>query len=167
MIEEDFTDRDSCLFHAETGIQGRHANCQVLPMSVSISCYYRGSKKTELVHELSGTRLVTDAPRDNQGEGTSFSPTDLFAASLLSCMMTTIAIVVEREGINVTGMHGRIEKHMAASPRRVGSLPAVVHLPRALTPEQRALVEQTAHSCPVTRSISPGVTLEVGFVYDV
>ena len=136
-------------------------------MSVEISGKYLGSKKVELTHEQSGSKLVTEAPRDNGGEGMSFSPTDLVAAAFGSCVLTTIAIVAERAGISVEGMHMRVEKHMQQEPRRIGNIPLKVHLPRALGDAERSRVEAAGRACPVHKSLHPEVKADIQFLYDV
>ncbi len=135
-------------------------------MSVVIEGRYLGRKKVRLVHEPSGVELTTDAPRDNQGEGSAFSPTDLVAGALGACMMTLIGIVAEREGLEVSGMHMRVEKHMRSDPRRIGRLELTLHLPAALAPEQRRRLEAAARSCPVYHSLSPDIELNDRFLYD-
>ena len=120
-----------------------------------------------MVHLPSGAELITDAPRDNAGEGAAFSPTDLVAAALGSCMMTVMGILADRSGIDLSGMRMRVEKHMNGEPRRIGALCLALHLPQALEPEVRRKLEITAHTCPVERSLSPEVQVEVSFVYDV
>ena len=117
-------------------------------MSVEITGKYLGAKKVELVHGPSGEVLITEAPKDNGGEGKSFSPTDLVAAAYGSCVMTTIAIVAERSGMNVAGMHMRVEKHMQTEPRRIGQIPLVVHLPEALADHERQKLERAGLAVP-------------------
>ncbi|MEY4668688.1 MAG: hypothetical protein RL518_1387 [Pseudomonadota bacterium] len=136
-------------------------------MSVEITGKYLGAKKVELVHGPSGEVLITEAPKDNGGEGKSFSPTDLVAAAYGSCVLTTIAIVAERLGVKVDGMHMRVEKHMQTEPRRIGHIPLVVHLPEALTDQERQKLERAGHACPVHKSLHPEVKAEITFVYDV
>ena len=136
-------------------------------MSVVITGSYIGQKKVELIHEPSGSVLVTEAPRDNGGEGKSFSPTDLIGAAFGSCVMTTIAIVAERSGIPVAGMRMRVEKIMNHDPRRIGDLPLVVHLPESLEIYDRQKLERAALGCPVHKSLSPEVRMPIQFVYDV
>jgi len=136
-------------------------------MSVSISAIYLGKKKVELLHADSGVKLITDAPRDNSGEGKSFSPTDLVAAAFGSCVMTTIAIVAERGGIVVDGMRMSVEKHMVEDPRRIGSLPLEIHLPQALLPHERQKLERAALGCPVHKSLHPEIRSDIAFKYDV
>jgi putative redox protein len=136
-------------------------------MAVEISGRYTGHLNTELTHGPSGTVMKTAAPLDNQGDGSSFSPTDLVAAGLAACIVTTMAIVAERDGIDLSGVTFRVEKHMASDPRRIGSLPVTVHMPAALTGEQRAKLERSAHTCPVHRSLGADVGKEITFLYDV
>lgn len=132
----------------------------------TISGRYLPGKKVELRHEDSGALIVTSAPKDNNGDGSSFSPTDLLAASLGACMLTVIGILAERKGIDVSGMEMTVGKEMAASPRRVAALPVVIHLPQRLSAEERALCEAAARACPVHHSIHPYIRADVTFVYD-
>lgn len=136
-------------------------------MSVVMTGKYLGSKKVQLVHEPSGEILITEAPKDNGGEGKSFSPTDLVAAAYGSCVMTTIAIVAERSGISVEGMRMRVEKHMQSDPRRIGHTPLEVHLPKALSEQDRQKLERAGLACPVHKSLHPDVKADIAFVYDV
>jgi putative redox protein len=136
-------------------------------MAVEITGRYTGPLKTELTHGPSGKVLPTAAPVDNQGDGSSFSPTDLVAAALASCMVTTMAIVAQRDGVDLSGVTFRVEKHMADNPRRIGRLPVVIHLPAALAPAERQKLERAAHTCPVHRSLAPEVERDVRFEYDV
>jgi len=135
-------------------------------MAVEITGRYVGNLKTELTHGPSGTVIRTAAPVDNQGDGSSFSPTDLAAASLGACMMTLIAIVGERDGIDLTGLSFRLEKHMASNPRRIGSIPVTITMPAGLAPEQREKLERAALTCPVHKSLSEDVEKGVWFLYE-
>ncbi len=135
-------------------------------MAVEITGRYVGNLKTELTHGPSGTTIRTAPPVDNQGDGSSFSPTDLAAASLGACMMTLIAIVGEREGIDLTGLSFRLEKHMASNPRRIGAIPVTLTMPAGLTAEQREKLERAALTCPVHKSLSEEVQKDVRFVYE-
>lgn len=136
-------------------------------MAVEITGRYAGQLKTEMTHGPSGVVLRTAAPVDNQGDGSSFSPTDLAAAALASCMVTTLAIVAERDGIDLAGVSFRVEKHMAGEPRRIARLPVEIHLPASLPPAERLKLERAAHTCPVHRSLAPEVEKDVQFIYDV
>jgi putative redox protein len=136
-------------------------------VAVEISGRYSGQLKTEMTHGPSGVVLRTAAPVDNQGDGSSFSPTDLVAAALGSCMVTTMAIVAEREGIDLSGVSFHVEKHMTGDPRRIARLPVVIHMPAGLPAAARLKLERAAHTCPVHRSLLPEVEKDVRFVYDV
>jgi putative redox protein len=134
-------------------------------MAVEISGKYLGDLKVELVHGPSGAVMKTAAPVDNQGDGSSFSPTDLAAASLAACMLTLIAIAARREEIDLDGLSFRLEKHMVADPRRIGSIPVTIQMPAGLTPDQRKKLENAALTCPVHKSLAPEVERPVRFEY--
>jgi uncharacterized OsmC-like protein len=135
-------------------------------MSVEITGSYTGELKMELRHGPSGVALRTAAPRDNMGDGSSFSPTDLLAASLGSCMVTTMAIVARRAGIPFEQGDFVLQKEMTPSPpRRVDAIPVTLRLSASLTPEQRETMEQAALGCPVHRSLLPEIHREVRFEY--
>ncbi|HYG62687.1 MAG TPA: OsmC family protein [Thermoanaerobaculia bacterium] len=135
-------------------------------MAVEITGRYVGNLKVEMTHGPSGAVIRSAAPVDNQGDGSSFSPTDLAAAALGSCMLTLIAIVGQRDGLDLTGLSFRLEKHMASNPRRIGSIPVVIEMPAGLTPEQRKKLENAALTCPVHKSLSEEVEKPVRFVYE-
>ncbi len=134
-------------------------------MAVEIRGVYRGSLKVELTHGPSGTKLVTAAPVDNQGDGSSFSPTDLAAAALGSCMLTLIAIVGERRELDLTGLSFTLEKHMANEPRRIGRIPVTIRMPAGLGAKDRRRLERAAMTCPVHHSLDEGVEKPVEFIY--
>jgi len=134
-------------------------------MAVEITGTYSGSLKMELRHGPSGATLPTAAPRDNMGDGSSFSPTDLLAASLGSCMVTTMAIVAQREGIAFGEAECVAHKHMRSDPRRVDAIPVRIRMPAGLSPDQRARLERAAHECPVRRSLLPEIQTDVEFLY--
>jgi putative redox protein len=134
-------------------------------MSVEIRGTSLDGLKMELEHGPSGTRIRTAAPRDNAGDGSSFSPTDLLAASLGACMVTTMSIVAAREGIPFDGASFGLEKHMRSDPRRVAALPVTVRMPAGLEAAHRTRLEEIARTCPVARSLSPEVEQEIRFVY--
>ncbi len=136
-------------------------------MAVEISGRYTGQLKTEMIHGPSGAVLRTVPPVDNQGDGSQFSPTDLVAAALGSCMVSTMAIVAQRDGIDLAGATFHVEKHMHPEPRRIGKLPVVIHLPAGLTPAERTKLERAGQTCPVHRSLLPEIEQDVSFIYDV
>ena len=133
-------------------------------MAVSMTGEYTGGLKMRVVHGPSDAEIRTAAPTDNQGDGSSFSPTDLVAAALGACMITTMAIVAEREGIPFAAARFSAEKHMRSAPRRIDRLPIRIHLPAGLAPEQRARLERVALACPVHASLHPDIAIDVEFV---
>ena len=132
---------------------------------VVIKGLYQGDKHCELNHGPSGTVIATDAPKDNNGKGEAFSPTDLVAAAMGSCMMTVMAIYAEKENINLSNSHFKVEKIMTPPPRRIQSLNVEIYLPKNLTNDERTKLETIANECPVKRSIHPDVQVPVVFYY--
>jgi putative redox protein len=125
---------------------------------VSIQVQYEGDLRCRATHGPSGKELFTDAPVDNHGRGESFSPTDLVATALATCMATVIGIKAQQKGLNVTGMTVRVEKHMSEdSPRRIVRLPIVITLPLPADHPDRRLLEATALACPVHQSLHPEI----------
>ena len=134
---------------------------------VKIEGKYVGQLGCEATHGPSGAVIRTDAPKDNMGRGEAFSPTDLVATALGTCVMTTIAIVASRRGFDVGPMRFAVEKHMATDPvRRIGRLPLTVVLPAALSAEERTICERAGHSCPVHKSLHPDIDASITFVYE-
>tara|TARA_B100000073_G_scaffold97333_1_gene77360 strand:+ start:182 stop:580 length:399 start_codon:yes stop_codon:yes gene_type:complete len=130
---------------------------------VRIEAAYDGNLRCSATHIPSGQTLVTDAPVDNMGKGESFSPTDLLATSMLNCMMTIIAIAADSREIDVSGMRGSVEKHMASGPRRVSKLEVEISLPTELNSEDRAWLIKRGLACPVHKSVSQEMEVEVQF----
>ena len=124
----------------------------------TISAKYLGDLRVECVHEQSGATLATDAPRDNNGKGEAFSPTDLCATALASCAMTIIGIYGKHHNVDVTGATMEITKTMSANPRRIGKLEVVFNMPdRDYSEKEKAMIERAAHTCPVHLSLHPDV----------
>jgi len=134
---------------------------------VEIGVVYEGGLRTMCEHAPSLARIHTDAPVDNRGRGESFSPTDLLATALASCMATTMGIRADDERWPFAGVRVRIEKHMEASPRRVSRLVVELELPAALDEAARAILEEIAWGCPVKQSIHPDIELDLRFRYEV
>jgi len=137
---------------------------RIIPGMVEINIAYQGDLRCEAVHSPSGTVLMTDAPVDNMGKGESFSPTDLVATALGSCILTILGILARRHGIDLSGSAVTVKKDMAASPvRRIGRLAVDVHVPAKLSDDQRKLLENAAHTCPVHKSLHPDVEMPITF----
>jgi len=131
---------------------------------VRIHEVYEGDLHTVCRHEPSGATVETDAPRDNQGRGESFSPTDLVATALGSCMLTIMGIEARKQGWALESASVSVEKHMSAQPpRRIETLRLRFAMPAALPAEARPVLEEIAHTCPVCRSIHPDIVVDVAF----
>lgn len=133
---------------------------------VKVSIRYQGSLRCEALHGPSGQTLFTDAPVDNHGKGESFSPTDLVAAALGTCMATIMGIVADRHGINLRGMEVEVAKEMSAdAPRRIARLTTTLRLPLPPNHPQRPLLENAALTCPVKQSLHPDLDQPVEFLW--
>ena len=131
---------------------------------VRIDVEYTGNLHTRSVHEPSGSELETDAPKDNEGLGAAYSPTDLVATELATCMLTTMGIVARRHAWPLEGARASVEKHMTTDPvRRIGRLVVSLRMPAGIPEDARGVLERTAHTCPVERSLHPDVELDVRF----
>jgi len=135
------------------------------PHFVEITAESVGGLHFRVTHGPSGASFVTDAPKDNGGDASGFSPTDLVATGLLDCMLTTMSIGAKREGIPWGKARGRVEKHMNASPRRIGTLVIDLWMPSELPEDKRERMERIVHTCPVQRSLHPDVKIETRFHY--
>ena len=125
---------------------------------------YIAQGKVALRHEGSGVSISTDAPQGSGGQGSCFSPTDLVAAALGSCVITTIGLVTERLD-PAAEIRIKIEKEMQATPRRIGSLKLTIHMPQHLSADECAQMERVANDCPVRLSLHPDIRVEMRFVY--
>lgn len=131
---------------------------------VKIDIQYLGDLHCEATHGPSGAKLLTDAPKDNEGKGEYFSPTDLVGTAMGTCMLTIMGIVARRHGIRLEGATVEVTKEMAADPaRRIARLVATFRLPPGLTEEQTALLKRAAETCPVHKSLSPRTRVELVF----
>jgi putative redox protein len=131
---------------------------------VEITTVYEGKLRCCSTHEPSGAELITDAPKDNMGEGASFSPTDLVATALGTCMLTIMGIVAQRENLDLTGTTIRVKKEMATAPiRRIGRLEVEFTVPTPTTEIQRQKLIKAAETCPVHKSLHPDVEVAVNF----
>jgi putative redox protein len=131
---------------------------------VKIEIEYQGQLITEVTHAPSGTKFITDAPLDNGGKGSTFSPTDLVAAALGSCMATVMDLFARRHSVSLKGTRITVEKTMVQQPlRRIGELKVDIFLPLPPDHPQRAALERTALTCPVHQSLHPEVKAPVTF----
>ena len=132
----------------------------------TIRTIYTGGLRTEATHVKSGNKIITDAPIDNHGRGEAFSPTDLLAASLGSCMTTIMGIEANKLKINVDGIQLKITKIMASNPRRVSEIIVELEMPKNNYSErEKGLLKEAAVNCPVAKSLHPDIKQTVIFNY--
>jgi putative redox protein len=133
---------------------------------VNIQIEYQGELHCKATHGPSGTELATDAPIDNQGRGESFSPTDLVATALGTCMMTIMAIAARTQNIDIAGTTVSVDKEMTATmPRRIERLTVKIHVPHSPSMVDREKLERAALACPVHKSLSPDVQTPIEFTW--
>jgi putative redox protein len=130
-------------------------------MTLSTSTY-DGGLRCSAVHGPSGITIHTDAPVDNQGRGEAFSPTDLVAAALATCILTIMGITADRDGFAIEGSSAKVEKRMTSSGvRRIAELEVWVTLPAALNDDQREKLRRAGEACPVKRSLEGSVPMQI------
>ena len=133
---------------------------------VRIQTEYEGDLHCTSEHTPSKTELATDAPVDNQGRGESFSPTDLVATSLGTCMLTTMGIVARTLNFDLTGASATVDKEMSSTPpRKINRLTVAIRVPQTTSPENRQRLENAAHTCPVKKSLHPDIETPIEFVW--
>jgi putative redox protein len=131
---------------------------------VTIIIEYEGDLHCKAVHGPSGSALFSDAPTDNQGRGESFSPTDLVATALGTCMLTVMGIAARGLGLDLAGSTATVTKAMAAAPlRKISRLAVDIRVPHALSDDHKRRLEAAAHTCPVSNSIHPDIDVPVSF----
>ncbi|MCC6685066.1 MAG: OsmC family protein [Bacteroidia bacterium] len=128
---------------------------------------YTGELRTKATHLRSGEVIITDAPIDNQGKGASFSPTDLAATSLGSCMLTVMGIAARGRGIDLGIIRTELLKVMAEAPRRISEIHVHVIFENNFDENTRRVLEQTALNCPVAKSLHPDILQKVTFDYGI
>lgn len=141
--------------------------CLDTNIMATIETTYLGDLRTEATHLQSGTKIITDAPIDNQGKGEAFSPTDLLAASLGSCMLTIMGIKARVSNIDIVGTTISITKIMTADPRRVSEIVINFKFPKAYTEKEQLLLERAALTCPVYYSLHEDLKKTVDFGWKV
>jgi uncharacterized OsmC-like protein len=134
---------------------------------VKITAVYDGNLRCVLTHEQSGTKIETDAPRDNHGKGARFAPSDLVGAAFAGSVLTTMALVARRDGVEIKGACAEVMKAMVSTPaRRITALPLKVTLSMSIPMDYRAKLENAARTCPVRRTLHPDIRAEITFVYE-
>ena len=130
---------------------------------------YEGNLRTVCTHLKSGTAIETDAPPDNQGKGERFSPSDLVATALGSCMLTIMGIKARDMEVDLSDVKIEVEKIMKSEPRRIGGINLTFHFPDSLSldDKQKTILERAAHTCPVRYSINPDIEVNLNFNWNI
>ncbi len=139
---------------------------QLTTQPVTANVTYVGDLRTQGTHLQSAATILTDAPVDNHGKGEAFSPTDLVATALASCMLTIMGIKAEDLGVDISNSTAEVVKVMSANPRRIAEIHLLIHLPAGLDTRSRKVLEAAAHTCPVAQSLHPETQQHVEFTYD-
>ena len=126
---------------------------------------YNGDLRTEAYHIQSGISIVTDAPIDNQGKGEAFSPTDLVATALASCMLTIMGIVAERNDIELKGTTAEVEKIMGSEPRKIDKIEINIFFKKKFDKKSKLKLESAALTCPVSNSLNVSLKKYINFIY--
>jgi uncharacterized OsmC-like protein len=134
-------------------------------MEHQIEIIYSGDLRTWSTHLQSGDDIITDAPVDNQGKGEAFSPTDLLASSLGSCMLTIMGISAKTQGINIDGTYATVKKVMGDEPRRIVEIHIDFTFIQPISEKHRTVLERAANHCPVSKSLHPDLKEVITFHY--
>ena len=126
---------------------------------------YQNNLRTEAEHIASGEKILTDAPVDNNGKGEAFSPTDLVATALGSCMITIMAISANKYDIDVSGTNASIKKIMGSDPRRISEISIDINMNKNIEGKDRKRLERAALACPVHKSLHPDLEKKIRFIY--
>ena len=127
---------------------------------------YKGNLSTEMTHLDSGDKIITDAPKDNQGLGRTFSPTDLVASSLGSCMLTIIAIAARTHNLNILGMDSNISKVMSTtSPRKIDRIDVAIDIRGEFDEKSKKIIKRSAKNCPVHHSLNSHIKIGLKINY--
>ncbi|HEU5047098.1 MAG TPA: OsmC family protein [Rickettsiales bacterium] len=133
---------------------------------VTVHITYQGDLHCEAVHEPSGAVLATDPPKDNHGKGEQFSPTDLVAAALGTCILTVMGIAARTLNVDLRGAKATAVKEMTAVPlRRIGKIAVTVRIPATVSEEQKQKLERAALTCPVHQSLHPDIEMPIEFIW--
>jgi uncharacterized OsmC-like protein len=126
---------------------------------------YQGQLRTTATHLQSQSVIETDAPTDNHGKGERFSPTDLVATALGSCMLTIMGIKAADMQIDLRGVSVDIQKKMQSDPRRIGGVDIIIHFPNnlSLSDKEKTILKNAALTCPVAKSLHPDILQDVHF----
>ena len=126
---------------------------------------YLGNLRTSAIHVDSGSKISTDAPKDNHGLGETFSPTDMVCTALASCILTIMAIAVEKNDIDIKNTQAVVKKTMGNKPRRIAKIEIDIRFPKDYDVKTKTILERAAYNCPVHHSLSESVEKKINFIY--
>tara|TARA_Y100001970_G_C13947712_1_gene706581 strand:+ start:401 stop:805 length:405 start_codon:yes stop_codon:yes gene_type:complete len=130
-----------------------------------VNIIYKNNLRTEAEHIVSGEKIITDAPIDNNGKGEAFSPTDLIATALGSCIITIMGIVAQKHGIDLSETNASVKKEMSSNPRRISEVIIDINMDKNIEKKDRKLLERAALACPVHKSLHPDLIKKIQFFY--
>mgnify|MGYP001318296554 FL=1 len=126
---------------------------------------YLGNLRTSAIHIDSGSKISTDAPKDNHGLGETFSPTDMVCTALASCILTIMAIAVEKNDIDIKNTQAIVKKTMGNNPRRIAKIEIDIKFPKEYDVKTKTILERAAYNCPVHHSLSESIEKKINFIY--
>ena len=126
---------------------------------------YLGNLRTSSSHLDSGSVINTDAPKDNHGLGEAFSPTDMVCSALASCILTIMAIAVEKNNVDIKGTKAMVKKTMGNNPRRIARIEIDIIFPKVYDTKTKTILERAAYNCPVHHTLSESVEKNISFKY--
>ena len=134
-------------------------------MNNQIEILYEGNLRTRAIHISSGSELLTDAPIDNQGKGKNFSPTDLVATALGSCMLTIMGITANVHDIDIKGTKVKVEKIMGRDPRKIDQINMEIIFELPVSSKHKIILERAAKHCPVAKTLEGNIEENIKFIY--
>ncbi len=127
---------------------------------------YNGQLRTSATHLRSNNTIINDAPVDNHGKGEAFSPTDMVATALGTCILTIMGIAAQKNDINIEGARADVTKVMASDPRRIAKIEAIINMPqRNYSDKEKRILEQTLDNCPVCQSLHPDMQQDIQIIW--
>ena len=134
-------------------------------MDNQIEIIYEGSLRTRAIHLASGSEILTDAPIDNQGREEKFSPTDLVATALGSCMLTIMGITANVQSIDISGTKVKVEKIMGKDPRKIATINIEIIFKNSISDKHKIILERAANHCPVAKTLDGNIEENIKFIY--
>ena len=135
-------------------------------MKHQIEIVYEGDLRTKAVHLSSGSQIVTDAPLDNNGKGEKFSPTDLVATALGSCMLTIMGMAAKSQKLDISNTRVKVEKVMGKDPRKIAQVNIEIYFSTPVSDKHKLILERAAHHCPVAKTLDGNIKENIKFIYE-